>query len=85
MGVAVDDAGRQRQPVGLHRLLGRAELAANRGDLAAGDAEVAAHRRVAGAVEDLRILDDQVEHPASSGFAAMVGAVRGNLFQLRWG
>ena len=28
MGVAVDDAGRQRQAVGLHRLLGGAELAA---------------------------------------------------------
>ena len=83
MGVAVDDTGRQRQPIGLHRLPGRAELAANRLDLAVGDAEVATRGRIAGAVENLRILDDQVEHPVSS-VAAMVGAVR-RVFQRRWG
>ena len=45
VGVAVDDAGHQRQAVGLHRLLRCAEPAADVGDPAAGHAEVAAHGR----------------------------------------
>ncbi len=80
MRVAVDDAGRQREPVGLHRFLGRAQgatalMLADRLDLAIGDAEVATHGRIAGAVVNFRILDDQVEHLGSS-VAAMVVAAR---------
>jgi hypothetical protein len=70
--MAVDDAGRQRQAIGLHGLLGSTELAADRGDLAAGHPEVAAHGRAAGPVVDLGILDDQIEHFGSLRISAMV-------------
>jgi hypothetical protein len=68
VGVAVDDAGRQGQAASRHRLLGRAELATDLGDLPAGHPEVAAHGRAAGPVVDFGILDDQVKHFGSLDF-----------------
>ena len=66
VGVAVDDAGRQGQAIGLHGLLRGSELGAamwsNRGDSARRHAEVAAYGRRARAVEDFRVLDHQIEH-----------------------
>ena len=47
---------------GVHRLFGGTELAADGGDLAAADAEIAVNRRGAGAVVNFRVLDDQIEH-----------------------
>ena len=62
VGVAVDDAGRERQPVGLHGLAGGPEIRPDRGDFPVPDAEVAVDRLGPRAVVDFRILDDQVEH-----------------------
>ena len=74
--------GRQRQAVGLHRLVGCAELAADGGDLPGGHPEVAVHGRAASPVVDFGVLDDQVEHFGSSGFASWCR--RGNIFQFLW-
>ena len=62
VGVAVDDARGQREPVGLHGLPGGAQSGADRGDFAVLDAEVALDRLGARTVVDFRVLDDQVEH-----------------------
>ena len=62
MGVAVDDAGREREAARIERFLRSAELTADRSDLACRHAEVAPHRRGAGAIEYFRVLDHEIEH-----------------------
>src|SRR5262245_36269133 len=62
VGVAVDDARHQRQPVSLHRLFGRTQPRADGRDLAGRDAEVAANGLASRAVEDLRVPDHKIEH-----------------------
>ena len=62
MGMAVDDAGREGEAVGLHGLFRRAEVGPDLDDLSLADGEVAPHRLGARAVEYLRVLDDKVKH-----------------------
>ena len=69
MGVRVDEAGGDDAAGGVDHP-GRvdvAEAAADAGDAAAGDADVAAVARQAGAVDDGAVADDEVEHGNSWG------------------
>ena len=62
MGMAIDDARRQGESVGLHGLAGGTKIRADGGNPAVLHAEVAVDRPGARTVVDFRILDDQIEH-----------------------
>ena len=62
MGVHVDPARGDQQPVGVDVALGRALLAADRRDAAVRDRHVAGKCRFAGAIDDLAAANDDVVH-----------------------
>ena len=65
VGVHVDEAGTDEQPVGVdHPGRGLARETSDRRDTAAGDADVGAEPRVAGSVDDAAAANQQVEHLA---------------------
>src|SRR6266853_815849 len=61
MGVAVDKAGRDDQPVRIDHALGRRADAADLDDPAVLDADIGAVARPARAVDDHAVLDDEIE------------------------
>ena len=65
--VDVDPAGRDQETVGVDFALGRALLAAHRGDAVAGDRHVTRERRLAGAIDDGAAANDDVVHGSRSG------------------
>jgi hypothetical protein len=62
VGVHVDPAGGDQQSVGIDLALARPGLAADRGDAAIVDGDIAAERRLAAAVDDLAATDHGVVH-----------------------
>src|SRR5262245_49411188 len=62
MGVRVDPARRDQKPVGVDLALGRALFAADRGDAAVGDRNIAGKRGLAGAVDDGAAANDDIVH-----------------------
>ena len=64
VGVAVDDAGHQREAVGVDgaRCASDVELRADADDAAGVDRDVAAHRLGAAAVDDEGVAEDEVDH-----------------------
>ena len=66
MGVHVDPAGRDHEARGVDLALAGALLAADRGDAAACDRDVAGERRFAGAVDDGAAANDDVVHGSRS-------------------
>ena len=66
MGVAVDKARRDDQPVGVDRLLGRGADAADLDDMPVLDPDIGAIARTARAVHHGAVLDQQVQAHARS-------------------
>jgi hypothetical protein len=58
----VDPAGRHHQPIGIDLALGRSLLAADRGDLAVRNSNVAAECGLAGAIDDRAATNNDVVH-----------------------
>ena len=69
MGVHVDPARRDQQPVGLNLALARTLLAAGAGDHAARNRDIAGEGRLAGPVDDRAAANDDVVHGSFSGVA----------------
>ena len=65
MGVDVDHAGRQDQAGGVDGLARRPEVVADGGDAAVLHRDAGLAQRVAEAVGDVGIRDDQIEHATS--------------------
>ena len=66
MGVDIDPARRNQQPVGLDHAPRRPGFAADRDDPVAIDGDIAGKARRAGAVDDGAVPDDDVVHRACS-------------------
>ena len=62
MRMHVDPAGRHHQPIGIDLAPGRSLLAADRGDLAVGNGNVAAKGSPAGAIHDRSATNNDVVH-----------------------
>src|SRR5215469_15638753 len=62
MRMSVDPTGRDQKPVGIDITLGGPLFAANRGDAAIGNRDVAREGGLAGAVNDLATANDDVVH-----------------------
>ena len=77
VGVAVDEARRHDVALGVERLLRAAAEAADLGDLAVLDADVAAKARQSRTVDDHAVLDDEIECHGDPPFAARGYALDG--------
>ena len=66
VGVGIDEAGSHQRAVGIEHFVGRAAQCADLDDHAAGDGNVRAKRRCAGAVDDGAALQQEVVHVLTS-------------------
>ena len=73
MGVRVDPAGRDHKPVGVDVTLGGALFAADRGEAAIGNRDIAGERGLAGAIDNGAAANDDVVHGRRSLDLLLVG------------